>query len=91
MLQRSILLDCEDQIKNLLATTFQNYKSLDELSPSGITDLFGPVPESAAPALVPAVQIFTLLHDILSHESQNVLRKYLLVSYQRSKLLFFVL
>ncbi|CAL9112687.1 unnamed protein product [Musa textilis] len=75
--ERSILLDCEDQINNLLATTFENYKSLDELSPTGLTDIFGPIPESAAPALMPAVQIFTLLHDILSQEAQNILRNHL--------------
>ncbi|XP_020266382.1 uncharacterized protein LOC109841860 [Asparagus officinalis] len=78
--ERSILLDCEDQIKMLLATTFQNYKSLDELSPTGLTDIFGPIPESAAPALAPAVQIFTLLHDVLSPESQSILRNYFLTA-----------
>ncbi|KAG1326740.1 hypothetical protein COCNU_01G006740 [Cocos nucifera] len=75
--ERSILLDCEEQIKMLLATTFENYKSLDDLSPTGLTDMFDPILESAAPALIPAVQIFTLLHDILSHEAQNILRNYL--------------
>lgn len=80
ILQRSILLDCEVQAKSLLATTFQNYKSLDELSPTGLTDAFRPIPESAAPALVPAVQIFTLLHDVLLQESQNILRNYFLVN-----------
>nr|CAD1823011.1 unnamed protein product [Ananas comosus var. bracteatus] len=34
--ERSILLDCEEQIKKLLATTFENYKSLDELSPTAV-------------------------------------------------------
>ncbi|XP_072963151.1 uncharacterized protein [Typha angustifolia] len=75
--ERSILLDCEDHIKNLLAITFENYKSLDELSATGLTDLFGPVSDSAAPSLVPAVQIYSLLHDILSQEAQNILRNYL--------------
>ncbi|XP_020099645.1 uncharacterized protein LOC109718055 isoform X2 [Ananas comosus] len=75
--ERSILLDCEEQIKKLLATTFENYKSLDELSPTGLTNLFGPIPESAAPALSPAVQIFNLLYDILSLEHQKILRNYL--------------
>ncbi|WOK98149.1 hypothetical protein Cni_G06859 [Canna indica] len=75
--ERSILLDCEDHINKLLATTFENYKSLDELSPTGLTDNFGQLPVSSAPALVPAVQIFTLLHDVLSQDAQNVLRNYL--------------
>lgn len=72
----------------LLATTFENYKSLDDLSPTGLTDMFDPILESAAPALIPAVQIFTLLHDILSHEAQNILRNYLQVSHQMDVISF---
>ncbi|KAL5207204.1 hypothetical protein ABZP36_031639 [Zizania latifolia] len=75
--ERSILLDTEDRIKSLLAVVFENYKSLDENSPTGLSDLFGPIPDCAAPALSPAVQIFSVLHDILSNEAQNILRNYL--------------
>uniref|UniRef100_A0A0D3F222 MHD1 domain-containing protein n=1 Tax=Oryza barthii TaxID=65489 RepID=A0A0D3F222_9ORYZ len=75
--ERSILLDCEDRIKSLLAVVFENYKSLDENSPTGLSDLFGPISDCAAPALAPAVQIFSVLHDILSNEAQNILRNYL--------------
>ncbi|KAM0932315.1 hypothetical protein DsansV1_C46g0241501 [Dioscorea sansibarensis] len=75
--QRSIFLDCEEQIKGLLATTFENYKSLDESSPEGLTDMLFPIQDTAAPALVPAVQIFTVLYDVLSQEAQGVLRNYL--------------
>ncbi|XXG63082.1 hypothetical protein AAC387_Pa05g1348 [Persea americana] len=75
--ERSILLDCETQVESLLANVFENYKSLDELSSTGLSDMFGPPPESAAPALVPAVQVYTLLHDILSHDAQTTLRNYL--------------
>lgn len=78
-MQRSILLDCETQVEKLLASVFENYKSLDEDSPTGLTDTFGPVPESAAPALVPSVHVFTLLHDILSQEAQETLKNYLKV------------
>jgi len=77
--QRSILSDCETQIESLLATVFENYKSLDENSPSGLTDHFGPAFESAAPALDPAVQVYTSLHDILSLDAQTILRNYLQV------------
>jgi len=73
----SLLLDCEAQVERLLATAFENYKSLDEFSPTGLGDLHVPIPESAAPALVPAVQIYNLLHDILCPEAQNLLTKYL--------------
>ncbi|PIA58301.1 hypothetical protein AQUCO_00500317v1 [Aquilegia coerulea] len=75
--EKSILLECETQVENLVAKVFENYKSLDELSPTGLTDLFGAIPESAAPALVPAVQVYTLLHDILAPEAQTILRNYL--------------
>ncbi|XP_062107072.1 uncharacterized protein LOC133818305 isoform X3 [Humulus lupulus] len=75
--ERSILLDCETQIESLLANVFENYKSLDEDSPTGIRDLYGPIQESAAPAIAPAVQVYSLLHDILSHDAQNMLRNYL--------------
>lgn len=78
-LQKTILLDCETQIESLLANVFENYKSLDEESPTGIKDLFGPIQESAAPALAPAVQVYTLLHDILTLEAQTMLRNYLQV------------
>ncbi|KAF4360031.1 uncharacterized protein LOC115699041 isoform X1 [Cannabis sativa] len=74
--ERSILLDCETQIESLIANVFENYKSLDEDSPTGIRDLHGPIQESAAPAIAPAVQVYSLLHDILSHEAQNMLRNY---------------
>ncbi|CAL1408017.1 unnamed protein product [Linum trigynum] len=75
--EKSILLDCETQIEKLLATVFENYKSLDESSPTGLADLFGPVRDSAAPALTPAVNVYTLLHDVLSHDAQIMLQTYL--------------
>ncbi|KAL6312071.1 hypothetical protein AAG906_027278 [Vitis piasezkii] len=74
--EKSILLDCETQVESLLANVFENYKSLDENSPAGLAELFDPTPESAAPALAPAVQIFILLHDILAQEAQTMLRNY---------------
>ncbi|KAF6141359.1 hypothetical protein GIB67_008536 [Kingdonia uniflora] len=75
--EKSILFDTETQVENLLAKVFENYKSLDDLSPTGLIDAFGPISESAAPALVPAVQVYTILHDILAQESQTILRNYL--------------
>ncbi|VAI44882.1 unnamed protein product [Triticum turgidum subsp. durum] len=75
--ERSILLDCEDRINVLLAIVFENYKSLDEHSITGLSELFGPISDCAAPALAPAVQIFSVLHDILSNEAQSILRSYL--------------
>ncbi|KAM3684561.1 hypothetical protein ACJW31_11G053000 [Castanea mollissima] len=81
--EKNLLLDCETQTESLLENVFENYKSLDEDSPTGLADLFGPMQESAAPALAPAVQVYTLLHDILSLDSQNTLRNYLQTAAKR--------
>ncbi|KAL4588872.1 hypothetical protein LXL04_001769 [Taraxacum kok-saghyz] len=77
MLQKSLLLDCETQMESLLALCFQNYKSLDENSSSGLSDILTPIPETASPALAPAVQLYTLIHDILSPDGQALLTNYL--------------
>lgn len=69
-------MDVQEQVEQLLAVVFENYKSLDENSASGLADFSGPVVGSVAPALIPAVQIYTLLHDILSSEPRNTLRNY---------------
>ncbi|XP_015080568.1 uncharacterized protein LOC107024170 [Solanum pennellii] len=75
--EKSLLLDCETEIEGLLATVFENYKSLDESCPTGLADMSAPFPETAAPALAPAVQIYTLLHDILAQDAQMTLRNYI--------------
>lgn len=75
--EKRMLSESEDQLQRLLSITFENYKSLDESSPSGLVDMFGPATGVAAPALVPAVQVYTLIHDILSPETQTTLRNYL--------------
>ncbi|EOA14637.1 hypothetical protein CARUB_v10027895mg [Capsella rubella] len=75
--EKSILMDCEIEIEKLMATVFENYKSLDENCPSGLADISCPVQESASTALSPAVQVFSLLHDILSPEAQEILKNYL--------------
>ncbi|KAJ0052673.1 hypothetical protein Pint_01782 [Pistacia integerrima] len=72
-----MLLDCETQIESLLQNVFENYKSLDENSPTGLADLLGPTQESVAPALASAVQVYCLLHDVLSQDAQTMLRNYL--------------
>ncbi|XP_031375043.1 uncharacterized protein LOC116189497 isoform X2 [Punica granatum] len=75
--EKCILLDCETQIESLLASVFENYKSLDESSATGLSSLLGPIQDYAAPALAPAVQVFTILHDILAPDAQTMLRNYL--------------
>ncbi|XP_073387826.1 uncharacterized protein [Physcomitrium patens] len=74
--EKRLLVDVQEQVEQLLAVVFENYKSLDENSSSGLADFSGPVVGSVAPALIPAVQIYTLLHDILSSEPRNTLRNY---------------
>lgn len=79
-----MLLSCETQVESILADVFQNYKSLDENSPTGLTDMSGPLLKTAASALAPAVKVYTLLHDILAQDAQTILRNYLQVSYTLS-------
>ncbi|XP_074304597.1 uncharacterized protein LOC141639345 [Silene latifolia] len=84
--ENRILGEVEDQIEQILALAFENYKSLDEMVPSGIIDVFRPATGCAAPALQPAVRLYTLLHDILSPEAQNKLcRHFQAAAKKRSK------
>lgn len=76
LFQNRILGETKDQIEQVLAQVFENYKSLDETSLSGVMEVFKPACGLAAPALEPAVKLFTLLHDILSPEAQNTLCHY---------------
>ncbi|KAM1203766.1 hypothetical protein ACFX13_020079 [Malus domestica] len=71
--ENRILGETKDQIQQTLALAFENYKSLDESSLSGIMEVFRPATGHAAPALEPAVKLYTLLHDILSPEAQTAL------------------
>ncbi|XP_057470363.1 uncharacterized protein LOC130759232 [Actinidia eriantha] len=74
--ENRILGEIEDQINQILALVFENYKSLDEAVPSGIMDVVRPASGLAAPVLEPAVKLFILLHDILSPEAQTKLYSY---------------
>lgn len=67
------------QVESLLANVFENYKSLDEHPATDFSDSLILVPQTAPLALAPAVQIYTLLHDILSEGAQSILQKYLQV------------
>ncbi|KAL6999792.1 hypothetical protein U1Q18_000948 [Sarracenia purpurea var. burkii] len=78
--EKSILLGCESHVESLMETVFENYKSLDEDSSTGLADIFGSIPEVAAPALASSVQVYTLLHDILAQDAQTMLRNYLQVN-----------
>ncbi|KAI6687867.1 hypothetical protein NL676_024695 [Syzygium grande] len=74
--ENRILGEGKDQIEQILALVFENYKSLDESTLSGIMDVFRPATGVAAPALEPAIKLYTLLHDILSPEAQTSLCQY---------------
>ena len=74
--ENRILGEIMNQIEQILALVFENYKPLDESSVSGIIDAFRPATGLVAPALEPAVKLYTLLHDILSPEVQNHLCHY---------------
>ncbi|XP_059637232.1 uncharacterized protein LOC132279312 [Cornus florida] len=74
--ENRMLGEIENQIEQILALVFENYKSLDESAPSGIMDVFKPATGLAAPGLEPAVKLYILLHDILSPEAQNKLYSY---------------
>lgn len=74
--QNRILGEGKDQIEQILALVFENYKSLDESTLSGIMDVFRPATGVASPALEPAIKLYTLLHDILSPEAQTSLCQY---------------
>lgn len=71
--QNRILGEIEDQLEQIFALVFENYKLLDESAPSGLMDIFRPATGVAPPALEPAVKLYSLLHDILSPEVQNKL------------------
>lgn len=68
--------EIKDQLEQILSLLFENYKSLDESSLSGMIEVFRPATGLAAPALEPAVKLYTLLHDILSPEAQTNLCHY---------------
>ncbi|ONK75633.1 uncharacterized protein A4U43_C03F18930 [Asparagus officinalis] len=68
--ENRILGEVVEQLEMILAMGFENYKSLDESSPSGMVDVFRPATGSPAPALAPAVKLYTLLHDVLAPEAQ---------------------
>nr|GEY35268.1 uncharacterized protein [Tanacetum cinerariifolium] len=75
-MKNRILGEIEEQIEQILAVVFENYKSLDENSPSGMIDVFGPATGVAPSVLEHAVKLYKLTNDILSPEAQNKLYSY---------------
>lgn len=75
-----MLLEIKEQIEKILALVFENYKSLDESSPSGMMAVFGSASGFVASALTRSVKLYALLHDVLSSEAQLKLCRYLQVT-----------
>lgn len=84
--QNRILNEIKDQIEQILKLVFENYKSLDESSFSGMIDVVSSASGVPAPALTPAVKLYTLLHDVLSPEDQTNLCHYFQVQHTVSQL-----
>ncbi|CAN0873389.1 hypothetical protein LINGRAHAP2_LOCUS10360 [Linum grandiflorum] len=78
--ENRILGEIKDQIEQILSLAFENYKSLDESLLSGIMDVFKSATAVAAPALEPAVKLYTLLNDVLLPEVQTKLTHYFQVA-----------
>ncbi|CAN4114847.1 unnamed protein product [Withania somnifera] len=74
--ENRILGEVSEKIELIVALVFENYKSLDESLPSGMGDLFKRATRVAAPALSPALKLYSLLNDILSPEAQLKLCRY---------------
>ncbi|KAK4367008.1 hypothetical protein RND71_014888 [Anisodus tanguticus] len=71
-----ILGEVSEKIEQIVALVFENYKSLDESLPSGMENVFKPATRVAAPALSPALKLYSLLNDILLPEAQLKLCRY---------------
>lgn len=74
--QNRILGEIDDQVQQILALVFENYKSLDDSSASGLMSVFGHPTGLVAPALTPAVKLYNLLHDIFTPEAQLKFTRY---------------
>ncbi|KAJ8544055.1 hypothetical protein K7X08_025673 [Anisodus acutangulus] len=74
--ENRILGEVSEKIDLIVALVFENYKSLDESLPSGIENMFKPATRVAAPALSPALKLYSLLNYILSPEAQLKLCRY---------------
>ncbi|KAK3017683.1 hypothetical protein RJ639_004050 [Escallonia herrerae] len=74
--ENRILGEISDLVEQAVSLVFENYKSLDESSLSGMVDFLKPATGSVALALAPALKLYALLHDILSSGAQLKLCRY---------------
>lgn len=78
--EKRILGEMSDKVEEILSLVFENYKSLDETSLSGLHDVFKAAAGVVAPAIAPAIKLDSLQHDILSSEARLKLCKYFQVA-----------
>ncbi|PKA55423.1 hypothetical protein AXF42_Ash006625 [Apostasia shenzhenica] len=81
--ENRILGEMRECIEQVLSLVFENYKSLDESSLSGVAENFGLPNGDPAPALASAVKLYTLIHDILSPEARLKLCSYFEVAVKK--------
>ncbi|XP_010463075.1 PREDICTED: uncharacterized protein LOC104743712 isoform X2 [Camelina sativa] len=74
--ENRLLGEIDEQIQQILASAFENYKSLDELSFSGMKDVFESATGTPAPAIESAVKLYGLRNDVLTPEAQLKLCRY---------------
>ncbi|XP_023639737.1 uncharacterized protein LOC17874910 isoform X2 [Capsella rubella] len=74
--ENRLLGEIDEQIQQILASAFENYKSLDEMSFSGMKDVFESASGIPAPAIESAVKLYGLLNDVLTPEAQLKLCRY---------------
>ncbi|KAL0771181.1 hypothetical protein Bca101_036332 [Brassica carinata] len=73
--------------QEILKLVFENYKSLDESSFSGLKAVVSSATGVPAPALAPAVKLYMLLHDVLCPEDQtNLCHYFQLAAKKRSRM-----
>uniref|UniRef100_A0A7C9EE15 Uncharacterized protein n=1 Tax=Opuntia streptacantha TaxID=393608 RepID=A0A7C9EE15_OPUST len=78
--EKRILGESLEKVEEILSLVFENYKSLDETSLSGLDDVFKAATGVVAPAMAPAIKLYGLQHDMMSSEARLRLCKYFQVA-----------
>ncbi|CAN8299058.1 unnamed protein product [Cochlearia groenlandica] len=85
--ENRLLGEISEQVQHILASTFENYKCLDESSFVGIKTVFEPPIGIPAPAIAPAIKLYGLLNDMLGQEPQlRLCRHFQAASKKRSRI-----
>ena len=65
-----------NKVEEILALVFENYKSLDESSLSGLADVSNSATGLVAPAIAPAIKLYGIQHDLQSPEVRRKFCKF---------------